>query len=619
MHTYRTHKCGELRAGDVGKTVRLSGWISRKRDHGNLLFIDLRDHYGITQIVINSESPVFAEIEKLRVESVITVTGEVLARTDETKNDRLPTGAIELKVSELAVQSSADVLPFAVGVPDDAGEDIRLRYRYLDLRREKMQRNIKLRSQVISYLRNSMLDQGFNEFQTPIITASSPEGARDYLVPSRLYPGKFYALPQAPQQFKQLLMVAGFDRYFQIAPCFRDEDGRADRTAEFYQLDVEMSYVTQEDVFATIEPVIGGLFKKFADFQGQTATVTDVWPRITYRDALLKYGSDKPDLRNPLEIVDVTSVFARDDVEFKAFKSVIEKGGVVRAIRAPKVSSRPRSFFDKLNDWAREEGAPGLGYVIVNQIDTTSKQSDGVEVSKEYLDLLGPIAKFIGEDARLELVQKTNAEYGDAIFFVCDKESAAAKMAGKARNKICDDIGGIKEENAYRLLWVVDFPLYEEDEKTGKIDFNHNPFTMPQGGMEALQNTSTLDILANQYDAVCNGYELASGGIRNHRPDIMEKVFELVGYTKDDLEKKFSGMLNAFRFGPPPHGGCAFGIDRMIMLIAGEQNLREVNAFVMNGAYEDQMMGAPTQVDEKLLRDLGLQLYKAPSVVKKTA
>ncbi|MDB5477638.1 MAG: aspS, partial [Alphaproteobacteria bacterium] len=425
MHPYRTHKCGELRASNVGETIRLSGWISRKRDHGNLLFIDLRDHYGITQIVINSESAVFSEIEKLRVESVITVTGEVIARTDETKNDKLPTGAIELRVDQLSVQSSADVLPFQIGVPDEVGEEMRLRYRYLDLRRERMQKNIILRSKVIASLRRRMTEQGFNEFQTPILTASSPEGARDYLVPSRLHPGKFYALPQAPQQFKQLLMVGGFDRYFQIAPCFRDEDGRADRVAEFYQLDVEMSYVTQEDVFNTMEPVIGGMFQEFSNFQGVKCDVTQwPWPRITYRDAMLTYGSDKPDLRNPLVIVDVTKIFARDDVTFNAFKGVIAKGGVVRAIRAPQVVDRPRSFFDKLNDWAREEGAPGLGYIAF----------EGDEAK-------GPIAKFLPPEALAELKETANLQGGDAIFFVCDKESAAAKMAGKARQKICDDIG----------------------------------------------------------------------------------------------------------------------------------------------------------------------------------
>jgi aspartyl-tRNA synthetase len=599
MHAYRTHKCGDLRASHVGQTVKLSGWISRKRDHGNLVFVDLRDHYGITQCVINSDSPHFKMLDALRVESVITVTGEVIARTTETVNDKLPTGMVEVKIADLGVQSSADVLPLQVGVPDDAGEDLRLKYRYLDLRREKMQKNIILRSKVISYLRNAMVQQGFNEFQTPILTASSPEGARDYLVPSRLHPGKFYALPQAPQQFKQLLMVGGFDRYFQVAPCFRDEDGRADRVAEFYQLDVEMSFVTQEDVFTTMEPVIGGLFKQFHDYQGEKFEVTEKWPRMTYREAMLKYGSDKPDLRNPLIICDVTEVFKRDDVEFKAFKGVIEKGGVVRAIRAPKVADRPRSFFDKLNDWARGEGAPGLGYILFD--------AEGAK---------GPIAKFLAPAAIDELKKTAALETGDAIFFVCDKEKAAAKMAGKARIKICDEIGDILEKNAFRLLWVIDFPMYEEHDD-GSIDFAHNPFSMPQGGMESLQTKAPLDILANQYDAVCNGYELCSGGIRNHRPEIMEKAFGLAGYTREDLEKKFSGMLNAFRFGPPPHGGCAFGIDRMIMLIANEPNLREVNAFVMNGAYEDELMNAPTEATEKQLRELHLQI-RSP-LAKKTA
>lgn len=592
MHQYRTHHCGALRKTDVGQTVRLSGWISRKRDHGNLLFIDLRDHYGITQAVIDTDNPHFKTIEGLRVESVITIEGQVIARTDDTINDRLPTGAIELKVVNVTVQSSADVLPFQVGVPDDAGEDLRLRYRYLDLRREKMQKNILLRSRVIASLRKRMMAQGFNEFQTPILTASSPEGARDYLVPSRLHAGKFYALPQAPQQFKQLLMVGGFDRYFQIAPCFRDEDGRADRLAEFYQLDVEMSFVTQDDVLGTMEQVIAGMFNEFSDVQGTKHSVTPTpWPRMTYREAELKYGSDKPDLRNPLVIVDVTDVFKRDDVTFNAFKGVLEKGGVVRAIRAPKVADRPRSFFDKLNDWARSEGAAGLGYITFD--------AEGAK---------GPIAKFLSDDALKLLTQTAQLETNDAVFFVCDKPSAAAKMAGKARNKICDDIGDIKETGTFKFLWVVDFPMYEEDEKTGKVDFSHNPFSMPQGGLESLETKNPLDILAHQYDAVCNGFELASGGIRNHRPDIMEKAFALAEYTRDDLEKKFAGMLNAFRYGPPPHGGCAFGIDRMIMLLLDEPNLREVYAFVMNGAYEDPMMNAPTPATEQQLRDLHLQI-----------
>jgi aspartyl-tRNA synthetase len=603
MHLYRTHHCGALRAEHIGQTVRLSGWIHRKRDHGGVLFIDLRDHYGLTQIVVNADSAHLETLERLRVESVVTITGEVLARPGETVNDKMPTGAIEVSVNELNIQSSADQVPLQVNGMDDAGEDIRLKYRYLDLRREKMQRNIMLRTQVIRSMRNRMVNHGFNEFQTPIITASSPEGARDYVVPSRLHPGKFYALPQAPQQFKQLLMVGGFDRYFQIAPCFRDEDGRADRLAEFYQLDVEMSFVTQDDIFVTMEDVIGGVFEEFNDFQGRTHSVTKgPFPRITYKDAMLKYGSDKPDLRNPLEIVDVTSVFQRDDVTFNAFKGVIDKGGIVRAICAPKVADRPRSFFDKLNDWARGEGAPGLGYIVF----------EGNEAK-------GPIAKFVPEAAQAELKQLAGLESGDAIFFVCDKESAAVKLAGKARNKICDEIGDIKEENTFKLCWIVDFPMYEEDEKTGKVDFSHNPFSMPQGGLESLETKNPLDILAHQYDCVCNGFEISSGGIRNHRPEIMAKAFSLAGYSQDDLEKKFGGMLNAFRFGPPPHGGCAFGIDRIIMLIANEPNLREVYAFVMNGNYEDPLMSAPSTLTEQQLQDLYLRVSLPPKLNKADA
>lgn len=600
MHLYRTHHCGALRAEHIGQTVKLSGWIHRKRDHGGVLFIDLRDHYGMTQIVINADSPHLETLERLRVESVITVTGPVLARPGETVNDRMPTGAIEVSVDELAIQSSADQVPLQVNGMDDAGEDIRLKYRYLDLRREKMQKNIILRSKVMRSLRTRMVDQGFNEFQTPIITASSPEGARDYVVPSRLHPGKFYALPQAPQQFKQLLMVGGFDRYFQIAPCFRDEDGRADRLAEFYQLDVEMSFVTQDDIFSTMEKVVGGLFEEFNDYQGAKHSVTAApFPHITYAEAMLTYGSDKPDLRNPLIIVDVTDIFKRDDVTFNAFKGVIEKGGIVRAIRAPNVSDRPRSFFDKLNDWARGEGAPGLGYILF----------EGDEAK-------GPIAKFVPEAALAELKAAANLQAGDAVFFVCDKEAAAVKLAGKARNKICDEIGGIKEENVFKLCWIVDFPMYEEDEKTGKIDFSHNPFSMPQGGLESLETKNPLDILAHQYDCVCNGFEIASGGIRNHRPDIMTKAFAIAGYDQEVLEKKFGGMLNAFRFGPPPHGGCAFGIDRMIMLIANEPNLREVYAFVMNGNYEDPLMSAPSTLSEQQLQDLHLRVALPPQVKK---
>ncbi len=588
MHAYRTHNCSELRADHIGETVKLSGWINRKRDHGGVLFIDLRDTYGITQCVVDEDSPLLNEIEKWRPESVVTLTGRVRARAPGTQNDKIPTGAIEVYIDEVDVQSMADVIPFQVAEDDGAGEDIRLKYRYLDLRREQMQKKIRLRNAVIASMRRRMGEQDFQEFQTPILTASSPEGARDYLVPSRLHPGKFYALPQAPQQFKQLLMMSGFDRYFQIAPCFRDEDGRADRLAEFYQLDIEMSFVTQEDVFNTIQPVIKGIFEEFNDFTG-TAHKVEWMPHIRYEDAMLKYGTDKPDLRNPLEIVDVTSVFARDDVEFKAFKGVIEGGGVVRAIKAPKVSDRPRSFFDKLNDWARGEGAPGLGYILF-------AEGEGK----------GPIAKFVPPAAQEELKKVASLEEGDAIFFVCDKEHKAAKMAGMARTKIAEDMD-IIEQGVFRLCWIVDFPMYELDEKTGKVDFSHNPFSMPQGGMDDLENKNPLEVYAYQYDAVCNGFELCSGAIRNHKPEIMEKAFGIAGYDKSVLEEKFGGMLNAMRYGAPPHGGCAFGIDRIIMLLANEPNLREVYAFVMNGQYEDLMMGAPNEITDEQLKDLHLK------------
>lgn len=588
MHSYRTHTCGQLRKSDVGQSVKLSGWIHRKRDHGGVLFIDLRDTSGLTQCVVEEGSALLAEIEKIRVESVITVTGNVIARSDGTVNSNMPTGEIELVIKEIEVQSEAAVLPFQVAEEDGAGEDLRLKYRYLDLRREGMHKRIRLRNNVIAAMRRRMWDQGFQEFNTPILTASSPEGARDYLVPSRLHPGKFYALPQAPQQFKQLLMMSGFDRYFQIAPCFRDEDGRADRLAEFYQLDMEMSFIQQEDVFAVMTKTIGGIFEEFGDFTGVKNKVE--WlPNMPYSEAMFKYGSDKPDMRNPLVICDVTDVFKREDVTFNAFKGAIEKGAVVRAIRAPKVVDRPRSFFDKLNDWARGEGAPGLGYI-------TFKDGAGA----------GPIAKFVPAEAQAELNKAAGLEEGDAIFFVCDREDKAAKMAGRARDKICDDMGN-RETGVFKMFWVVDFPMYEMDEKTNKIDFSHNPFSMPRGGMEAL-NGDPLKVIANQYDCVCNGFEICSGGIRNHRPDIMEKAFAIAGYSKEVLEKKFGGMLNAFRYGAPPHGGCAFGVDRIVMLLADEPNLREVYAFVMNGQYEDPMMAAPSDITEQQLKDLHLKL-----------
>ncbi len=596
MHAYRTHKCGDLRKDNVGETVKLSGWIHKKRDHGGVLFVDLRDTYGLTQCVVDEGSPLIDTIDKWHSESVITITGHVKARADETVNTKLATGDIEVYIDEVVMQSEADVIPFQVAEDDGTGEDHRLKYRYLDLRREKMQKNIRLRNNVIRSIRERMYAQDFQEFQTPILTASSPEGARDYLVPSRLHPGKFYALPQAPQQFKQLLMMSGFDKYFQIAPCFRDEDGRADRLAEFYQLDVEMSFVTQDDVFNTLEPVINGIFEEFSDFKGKKQSVTPTpFPRIPYRDVMLKYGSDKPDLRNPLEIVDVTAVFERDDVEFNAFKNVIKKGGVVRAIKAPGVGGQPRSFFDKLNSWAQGEGAPGLGYILF----------EGNEGK-------GPIAKFVPSEAQAQLREIAGLESGDAVFFICNLEKKAAHMAGLARDKICDDMGanGLpgRETGCYKFCWIVDYPMYELDEKTAKIDFSHNPFSMPQGGLEALNTEDPLEVMADQYDCVCNGFELASGAIRNHQPEIMEKAFGIAGYGKDTLEKEFGGMLNAMRYGAPPHGGIAYGIDRMVMLLADEPNLREVYAFVMNGQYEDLMMNAPSEATPDQLKDLSLKL-----------
>ncbi len=592
MHAYRTHTCNDLRAEHAGETVKLSGWVHRRRDHGGLLFVDLRDHYGVTQCVVNQDSPLFAQFEELRNETVITLVGEVVKRTPETVNDKMATGEVELKVKELDIQSVAGQLPLQVNSDEPYGEETRLRHRYLDLRRDVMQRNIKLRSDVTSSMRRRMEEEGFREFQTPILTASSPEGARDFLVPSRLHPGKFYALPQAPQQFKQLLMMSGFDRYFQIAPCFRDEDARADRTAgEFYQLDVEMSFVEQQDVFDCMERVIGGVFEEFADHTGTKYQVTPApWPHIAFDDAMLKYGTDKPDLRNPLEIVDVTAAFDRDDVEFKAFKSIIAKGGVVRAIRAPQVADRPRSFFDKLNSWAQGEGAFGLGYVTIQ--DGEGK---------------GPIAKFIPEGAMAVLKETAKLEDGDAIFFVADEEAKAAKFAGKARTAIAESMD-IIEKNTFKFCWIVDFPMYELDEATGKVEFSHNPFSMPQGGLKALESEEPLDIKAIQYDCVLNGIELASGGIRNHVPEAMEKAFEIAGYPKGTVQEKFGGMYGAFTYGAPPHGGCAFGLDRIVMFLADEPNVREVIAFPMNQQAEDLLMNAPTDADPRHLKDVSIKL-----------
>ncbi len=605
MHAFRTHKCNELNKSHIGQKVKLSGWIHRSYDLGGVLFIVLRDTYGITQCIVEESSSLMNQLSNLRVESVVTIVGNVRARSKETINKNMKTGEIEVYIDEFEIQSAADIIPFQVYEDDGAGEDIRLRYRYLDLRRERMQKKIRLRNDVIATMRKEMLAKDFQEFQTPILTASSPEGARDYLVPSRLHPGKFYALPQAPQQFKQLLMMSGFDKYFQIAPCFRDEDGRADRLAEFYQLDIEMSFVTQEDVFNTVQPVIEEIFEKFSGFTGEKRDV--VWcDSIPYKEAMLKYGSDKPDLRNPLEIVDVTEVFARDDVEFKAFKGVIAKGGVVRAVRVPKVGSQPRSYFDKLNSWAQGEGAPGLGYVLF---------ADGQGK--------GPIAKFIPETAQANIREVSGCKDGDAVFFVCNQELQAARFAGLARDAICDALPkgheAAREKGVYKFCWIIDFPMYEFDENQQKIDFSHNPFSMPQGGIEDLENKDPLDIYAWQYDCVCNGFELASGAIRNHRPEIMEKAFAIAGYSKDILEEEFGGMLNAMRYGAPPHGGLAFGIDRIIMLLADEPNLREVYAFVMNGQYEDQMMQAPSEIDKRQLKDLHIKVDLPKKIVTDAA
>ena len=582
MHKYRTHNCSQLRISDLGSKIKLSGWVHRMRDHGQLIFIDLRDNFGITQIVTDSSSKIFSIVENLSLETVISVTGNVIKRSEETVNKDLPTGDVEVNLQELEVLSSANTLPLQVNSDEDYGEETRLKYRYLDLRRTRPHENILLRSNVIQMIRNKMLERDFVEFQTPILTASSPEGARDFLVPSRINKGKFYALPQAPQQFKQLIMVSGFDKYFQIAPCFRDEDSRADRSpGEFYQLDLEMSFVEQQDVFNAVQPVIYEVFKAFAKKE-----VIEKFEQITYQDSILKYGTDKPDLRFDLEIQDVTNIFK--DSGFKIFANNIKNGSVVRGIPGNNCGSR--AIADKMNSWAQGHGFPGMGYIIFN---------DG--------DCKGPVANALGTDKSLELKNKFNLKDGDALFFSCAKVNEASDLAGKARLKIGKDQNLINN-NQFKFCWIVDYPMYELNEKTNQIEFSHNPFSMPQGGMEALKEKDPLDILAFQYDLVCNGIELSSGAIRNHVPEIMYKAFEIAGYDKEVVEREFPGMINAFSYGAPPHGGIAPGIDRIVMLLADEPNIREVILFPMTGKAEDLMMGAPSRVGENQLNELGIKL-----------
>jgi aspartyl-tRNA synthetase len=592
MHAYRTHTCAQLTAADAGSEVRLSGWVHNKRDHGGVLFVDLRDHYGITQIVADSDSPALPVLEKLKLESVVTIDGTVKARAEAAVNPNLPTGGIEVFAHAATVQSTASDLPLIVNSAEDYPEETRLKYRFVDLRRERLHRNIVLRSQVISSIRRRMIEIGFTEFQTPILGASSPEGARDYLVPSRLHPGRFYALPQAPQMFKQLLMVAGFDRYFQIAPCFRDEDLRADRSPEFYQLDFEMSFVTQEDVFQAIEPVLAGVFEEFAG--GKSVTPAGSFPRIPYAEAMLTYGTDKPDLRNPLLIGDVTAHFEQSG--FGLFEKIVASGGVVRAIPAPATHEKSRKFFDDMNDWARREGFAGLGYV-----------------TRKSGEFGGPIAKNHGEAGMVALYAELGLGGNDGLFFAAGKEKDAARLAGAARTRVAEELGLI-EENCFKFCWIVDFPMFEYDEDAKKIDFSHNPFSMPQGELEALETLDPLEIKAWQYDIVCNGYELSSGAIRNHKPEIMYKAFEIAGYSREDVDASFSGMIEAFKLGAPPHGGSAPGIDRIVMLLADEPNIREVIAFPLNQRAQDLMMGAPSLVSSKQLRDVHIRLAEPPKV-----
>lgn len=589
MHPYRTHTCGELRHTDITKPVRLSGWVFRKRDHGQLLFIDLRDHYGLTQVVIQPDRPFFELCKRLHMESVITVTGSVVARSPDTVNPNLATGEIELVAEAVVLEAPCGKLPLQIDTDEDGPEDTRLRYRYLDLRRDRIHGNILQRAKVIAFIRQRMQALGFQEFQTPILTSSSPEGARDYLVPSRVHPGKFYALPQAPQQFKQLLMVAGFDRYFQIAPCFRDEDARADRSpGEFYQLDIEMSFVNQDDVFAVVENLLSNVFQTFS----KKPFNAPPFPRIPYAEAMLKYGTDKPDLRIPIEMRDMTGLFKESG--FNAFRSVVEQGGIVRALPVAGIATQPRSFFDKLTDYAKTLGAKGLAYLVWT--DTTVK---------------GPIAKFLTPEQLEVIAKECGAKTGDVVFFVCDRPRDVNRITADLRVKLGQDLKLI-DDQIFRFCWITDFPMYERDEETGQVIFSHNPFSMPQGGSKALKEQDPLNILAYQYDIVCNGVELSSGAIRNHNPEIMYQAFALAGYDKPAVDERFSGMINAFQLGAPPHGGIAPGIDRIVMLLANEQNIREVIAFPMNQKAQDLMMGAPSGVTEKQLRELHLQIKLPP-------
>ncbi len=590
MNKYRSHNCSQLTEKDSEKKVSLSGWLHRKRDHGNLLFIDLRDHFGLTQCVIENKSKFFSLLEKLRPESVITVTGTVVKREKGTENFELPTGKIEVDIQSVTILSESKDLPMPVFGEQDYPEDIRLKYRFLDLRREEMHKNIVLRSKVISFIRSEMLKLGFLEYQTPILTSSSPEGARDFLVPSRLNSGKFYALPQAPQQFKQLIMVSGFDKYFQIAPCFRDEDARADRSpGEFYQLDIEMSFVEQDDVFKVVETLMVNLFKAFSSKK----IINDKFPKIPYKEAMLKYGTDKPDLRNPLLINDITEIFTRDDVTFDIFKKLVKEGSVVRCIVTKNTKDKPRSFFDNIDNWAKDQGASGLAYFTIEKKDKILGK--------------GPVGKFFGESSLKEIMKICQAKEGDSIFLACGKVNEVERILSISRNKIAKDLDIINEEN-FAFCWIIDYPMYELDEETKKIKFSHNPFSMPQGDVEKLNFENPLEIKAYQYDIVCNGIELSSGAIRNHSPDLMYKLFSLAGYNKKQVEEKFSGMLNALSYGAPPHGGIAPGVDRIVMLLANEKNIREVTLFPMNQNAQDLLMQAPSSVDPKQLKELGIKI-----------